>query len=284
LHLSAVTIRKTDTFSQPLSDGGTMVKVRLMTCRDWRQTAAPEGETMDSLSLGDRCAPARRGRQLVAGALCTASFVAGQLLFGQEPAPQFIFNPFAQPATAARPADERPMRALSQTVEPTEGKTEGPRETAPQDDSIPLNRLRPATITAVDSDQLPADPLAPVIGSLDAAPRIRPAKKAEPLLIQNTAYADEAVVQASRRVEARPLPLDAAVDDVAGQTNEPQLAPIVPAAEMPRRPARRQLAAETPPAKAAAAQQPTSRPQARPAWMEDIRQSLLPQRRTSQAR
>ena len=241
---------------------------------------------MVRLSLGNRCAPVRRGRQLVAGALCTASFFAGQLLCGQEPAaqPQFIFNPFAQPASAARPADEPRLQPLVQPARLTEETSDEPREIAPPGDAVPPNRLRPAAITAVDHDQLLADPLAPVIGSSAAAPRKRPAAEAQPLLIQNTAYADEAVVQAARRVEARPLPLEEGAEDSAVQTDEPSLAPIVPASAMPRRPAKRQAAAASTPARPAAAQRPAGRPTARPAWMEDIRQSLTPQRRTSPAR
>jgi hypothetical protein len=244
---------------------------------------------MDRISLGNRYAPARRSRQVAAGALCSASFAVGQLLFGQEPAPQFIFNPFAQPARAVQRADERaseappPRRADLQ--EEADLQEDEPRKIAVAAEPLPVNRLRPAAIKAIDEEQLPAAGLAPIVATTEAAPRQRAARKAEPLLIENTTFDLQDVAQASTRVEARPLPLDSA-DELASaeQADEAGLPPIVPASAMPRRPAKRQPAAEAGPASQAAPPRPASRPAARPAWMEDIRQSLSPMRRAPQSR
>src|SRR5688500_10096028 len=217
----AGTTRKNATFSQPPFADATMVKVKAHDLPGLAAACGARGETMDRSLLGNRCAPARRSRQFMAGTLCLASFVAGQMLFGQEPAPQVIVNPFVQPSGFVRPANVQAVMAPQARPEP-------PRELAEEEAPLLPNKLRPAAITAVDVDQLPSDPLAPVVGSTEAARRNQPRRKAEPLLIQNTAYAADAELPAGRHVEAKPLPLNpAAASSPEDQAVEPALAPIV---------------------------------------------------------
>jgi hypothetical protein len=128
--------------------------------------------------------------------------------------------------------------------------------------------------------------VAPIVASDEAGPRPRRAVKAEPQLIQNAAFADEPDAAAdqpieAQRIEARPLPLDSADEPAAApQGDDDALPPVVPASAMKRRPAKRSSVASSD----IAPPKPARRLPARPSWMEDIRQALVPRGPKSAAR
>lgn len=205
-----------------------------------------------SVSAGElRVSLRRRGKQLVAGALCAASFLAGQLLCGEEPsetkpaAPQTVVNHFVQV-----PDGEGEALALEKRAEPKgSARARSLRSTAVQPIDNP-------TIKSSTSGGLTIDN--PTISQ--SLPEILAPADAKPL-----------VGQGPKRVEAKPLTLDTPTSSSDG------LPPIVPASAMPKRPSKSGASSQVPGASSqgpgARSQEPGASKSAKP-WMEDIRSAL----------
>src|SRR5262245_4636933 len=177
----------------------------------------------------------RRGRKLVAGALCAASLLAGQWLLGEEPsetkpaAPQTVLNQFFQGREGEAPAEP--------------GKREsgvGSRES--------LRKLKSTAIQTIDNPTLKSQLIEnPTIGR--SLPAIISPADAKPLAGQEPGVRGQESGVSSpgpKRVEAKPLTLDAPLTSQQSpltSSTEDGLAPIVPASAMPKRPGGREAGA-----------------------------------------
>jgi pilus assembly protein CpaC len=173
----------------------------------------------------------RRAKQIVASALCAASFLTGQLLLGSDfAAPDFAASlPTTAPVPAAAPEPVRPgpQTVLNQFFQAAEdvagsrGSGIGSRESA--------RKLKSTAIQPIDNPTID-DGLPTILSPADA----KPLKGQEPGAVGNALRGVPGTGAKSRepkRIEARPLelnaPLTSATDD--------GLPPIVPASAMPKK-------------------------------------------------
>jgi pilus assembly protein CpaC len=210
----------------------------------------------------------RRGKQLVTSALCAASFLAGQLLLGEEPtatkqaAPQTVVNHFVQ-----APDGEGEALALEKRAEPKgSARARSLKSTAIQPIDNPTIK-RPTSVGLIIDN--------PTIGQ--SLPQIIAPADAKPLAGQESAARSqepEATSPGRKRVEAKPLELNAPFTphhSPLTSSADDGLPPIVPASAMPKRPGKGTGARGQEPG--VRSPEPGAKKAAKP-WMEDIRTAL----------
>ena len=215
----------------------------------------------------------RRGKQLVTSALCAASFLAGQLLLGEEPAttkqaaPQTVVNHFVQV-----PDGEGEALALEKRAEPKGTGSRGQGTAVKSFKSTAIQPIDNPTIKRLSSVGLIIDN--PTIGQ--SLPEIIAPADAKPLSGQESAARSQESgtrSQGPKRVEAKPLELNAPLSTHPSpltSSSDDGLPPIVPASAMPKRPSKSGAGSQQPGARS---QEPGASKAAKP-WMEDIRTAL----------
>jgi pilus assembly protein CpaC len=184
---------------------------------------------------------AQRARKLAAAALCAASFLAGELLFGAESAPP--------PLASSPPAAPQTIWNQYLNREPEVGSREGEALAKPwvQGSGFRVqegepNALRPAAIQPILNPLVKKEPgvRSQGTGIRSQEPEITltpPRAPSEPKRIDAQPL-ELAAPLTTQPLTTQPSPLNATEDVPSSATADDSLPPIVPASAMPRRPKR----------------------------------------------